>query len=311
MKATLCTAYGPPDVLRLGELAQPRPRADEILVRVRAAGVSDSDCLVRGWKLPKRFLPMRLVVGIRRPRMILGVEVSGEVVEVGARVTRFQVGDEVMATTGMKGGGYAEYCRLREGGQKMPWHALIVAKPRNVSHAEAATIPGRAMLASFFLEQAGTLAGKRVLIYGASGGTGTYAVQLAKLAGAEVTGVCGPKNIDLVGSLGASRVLDYTNADAQAGGPYDVIFDAAGTRKTSPLKERLRAALTPGGKWLSVDGRAVIPVAHLERVKELVESGALRPVLDRTFTLAEAAEAHRYVETGHKRGGIALVITQS
>ena len=307
MKAIVCAAYGPPEVLRLAEVEKPRPGARDILVRVHAAGISDSDSLIRGWKVPKVWFPLRLVFGIRRPRVILGAEVSGEVVEVGARVTRFKPGDEVMATTGMRGGGCAQYVRLRDGGRKLPWHSLIVAKPRNLSHAEAATIPGRAMLASFFLAQGGALTGKSVLIYGASGGVGTFAVQLARQAGAEVIGVCGPKNIELVRSLGASRVLDYTNPSEEAGGPYDVIFDAAGTRKPSPLKERCRAALAPDGTWISVDARAVIPVAHLERIRDLVESGAIRPVLDRTFSPTEAVDAHRYVETGHKRGGIAMV----
>src|SRR5262245_49693680 len=267
MKAIICTRYGPPEVLVVGEVEKPRPRADEILVRVHAAGVSDSDCLVRGWKVPKAWFPLRLVIGLRRPRIILGAELSGEVVEVGAQVTRFKPGDEVMATTGMRGGGYAEYACLRDGGRKLPWHCLIVAKPPNVSHAEAATIPGRAMLASFFLETGGVLTGRTVLIYGASGGVGTYAVQLARHAGAEVTAVCGPTNADLARSLGASRVLDYTKPDEEASGPYDVIFDAAGIRKPSPLKERCRAALTPSGKWISVDARAVIPAAHLEEVR--------------------------------------------
>jgi NADPH:quinone reductase-like Zn-dependent oxidoreductase len=307
MKAIVCAAYGPPEVLRLAEVEKPRPRAHEILVRVHAAGISDSDALVRGWKVPKAWFPLRLVFGIRRPRMTLGAEVSGEVVEVGARVTRFEPGDEVMATTGMRGGGCAEYARLRDGGRKAPWHSLMVAKPPNVSHAEAATIPGRAMLASFFLGQGAALAGKNVLIYGASGGVGTFAVQLARHAGAEVAGVCGPKNVELVRSLGASHVLDYTNPGEEAGGPYQVIFDAAGTRKPSPLKERCRAALAPDGKWISVDARAVIPVGHLDRIRDLVESGAIHPVLDRTFSPAEAVDAHRYVEAGHKRGGIAMV----
>ena len=176
-----------------------------------------------------------------------------------------------------------------------------------MTHAEAATIPGRGMLASFFLSQAGPLTGKDVLIYGASGGAGTFAVQLARHGGARVTGVCGSKNLELVRSLGADRVLDYTNPADEAGGPYDVIFDAAGIRKPSSLKERCRLALKPGGTWISIDSRAVIPFSHLERVRDLIESGAIRPVLDRTFTPAEAVDAHRYVESGHKRGGIAMV----
>src|SRR5262249_28670618 len=143
-------------------------------------------------------------------------------------------------------------------------------------------------------------------IYGASGGVGTYAVQLARYAGAEVTAVCGPTNADLARSLGARCVLDYTKSDEEAGGPYDVIFDAAGIRKPSPLKERCRASLGPSGEWISVDARAVLPVAPRERVRSFVESGAIRPALDRTFSPAEAADAHRYIETGHKRGGIAM-----
>jgi NADPH:quinone reductase-like Zn-dependent oxidoreductase len=258
------------------------------------------------------WLPFRMFVGFRRPRHpVLGLEVSGEIVAVGAAVTRFKPGDEIFAFTGRRFGGYAEYVCLREGGQYIPADCVIAPKPRNVTYAEAATIPTRATLAWYFLEKANIQSGRKALIYGASGGVGTFAVQLAKYAGAEVTAVGSTANTDLLTSLGADRVLDYMHQEGViVGGPYDIFFDAVGARKDSPLKSQCKAALAHGGKWVSVDTAARVPAAYLDVVKDLIAAGKIRAVVDRVYPLADTPEAHRYVETGHKRGGVAITVTR-
>ena len=311
MKAIICTQYGPPQVLRLEDVPNPRPKPDEVLVRVRAAGVSVSDCIIRSGRVkPAMWLPFRMFVGFRRPRhSILGIELSGRVDEVGANVTRFRPNDDILAYTGRRFGAYGEFACLREGGQHMPGDCLIARKPTNITHAEAATVPSRATLALYFLKRANIERDQRVLVYGASGGIGTFAVQLAKHFGAQVTAVCSTANIDLVRSLGADRVLDYT-VEGDAGiGPYDIFFDAVGPTKNSSLKSMCQAALAPGGKSVSVaDAAAKVPAADLEVVTDLIAAGKIRPILDRVYPLTEAAEAHRYVEAGHKRGGVAIAV---
>jgi NADPH:quinone reductase-like Zn-dependent oxidoreductase len=258
------------------------------------------------------WLPFRIFVGFRRPRhAVLGLELSGQIEEVGARVTRFRPGDEIFAFTGRSFGAYAEYVCLRESGRSMPADCVMAPKPPNVSHAEAATIPTRATLALYFLESAKIHRGHKTLIYGASGGVGTFAVQLAKHAGAEVSAVCSAANVDFVSGLGADRVLDYTNqGGTNVGGPYDIFFDAVGVRKDSPLKSQCRAALGRGGRSVSVDRPAKIPAACLDVVRDLIAGGKIRPVVDRVYPLAETPEAHRYVETGHKRGGVAITVRE-
>jgi NADPH:quinone reductase-like Zn-dependent oxidoreductase len=311
MKAAVCSRYGPPEVLRLTDVEKPELHFDEVLVRVHAANVSVSDCVIRSGRVkPIMWLPFRLFVGFRRPRhAILGVELSGEVEKVGLKVRGFKPGDQIIAFTGRHFGAYAEYVCLREGGRYMPFDCLLERKPANISHAEAATIPSRATIAMYFLNQAAIKQGQRVLIYGASGGIGTFAVQLAKDAGAVVTGVCSATNVDLVRTLGADFVLDYTDEKiSDVGGPYDIFFDAAGSAKRSDLKSRCLAALVSGGKPVSVDTAAKVPAQYLSRVTELITAGKVRPFLDKTFPLARIAEAHRYVEAGHKRGGVVVAM---
>jgi NADPH:quinone reductase-like Zn-dependent oxidoreductase len=256
------------------------------------------------------WLPFRIFVGLQRPRRaILGLELSGEIEEVGANVTRFTRGDEIFAFTGSHFGAYGEYVCLREGGHYMPTDCVMASKPANVTHTEAATLPTRATLALCFLKRANIESGQKVLIYGASGGVGTFAVQLAKHFGAEVTAVCGTANIDLVGSLGADRVLDYTVEDGRAGGPYDIIFDAVGSKKALKWLLQSQAVLDRGGRSVSVDTAVKVPAAYLDTLKDLVAAGKIRAVVDRVYPLAETADAHRYVEGGHKHGGVAIAVT--
>ena len=314
MKAILSTGYGAPEVLRFTDVRPPEPRPNEVLVRVRAAGVTISDCVIRGGRVkPLMWIPFRIFVGFRRPRNpILGLELSGEIESVGARVTQWKPGDAICAFTGRRFGAYAEYACLTEGGRYLPSDCVIARKPANISHVEAATVPSRAMLALHFLEEAGIQRGQRVLVYGASSGVGVFAVQLAKHFGAQVTAVSGPAHLELVRSLGADRVLDYTlEGSGEVNGPYDVVFDAVGKTKTSVLKSRCMAAAGPNGKSLSVDRAVKISAARLSVVGQLIEAGAIRPIVDKVYPLELAADAHRYVEASHKGGGVAIEITPS
>jgi NADPH:quinone reductase-like Zn-dependent oxidoreductase len=311
MRAILCPAYGNPEILRLEHVNPPEPGPEEVLVRVRAASVSISDCVIRSGRVkPVMWIPFRIFVGLRGPRNpILGLELSGEIEAVGARVAQWQPGDEIFAFTGRRFGAYAEYSCLRGGGRYMPSDCVMARKPSNISHAEAATMPSRSMLALHFLERADARPGQRVLIYGASSGVGVFALQLAKHFGARVTGVTGPAHTELARSLGADRVLDYTIDDSpEIGEAYDLIFDTLGAKKMSALKSRCLAALRPGGKFVSVDRAVRISAGHLDTVRHLVEGGAIRPIVDRTYRLEEIVEAHRYVEAGHKGGGVAIEI---
>jgi NADPH:quinone reductase-like Zn-dependent oxidoreductase len=310
MKAILCTAYGAPDVLRIGELPKPTPASNQILIRVHAAAVTISDCIVRSGKVnPLLWLPMRLFVGFTRPRNpVLGLDLAGEVESVGSAVQRFQVGDPVMAFTGKHFGAYAEYACLPADGVRGPQDALIAPKPANLSYAEAAALPSRGGLAWHFLGQGQVQAGQRVLVFGASGATGTYAVQIAKFLGAQVTGVCSTANLDFVKSLGADAVIDYKREDfTQRPERYDLIFDAAGKRHSDKIA--CHKALASSGKFISVDdGRPQFGPATFLRLKELVEAGHLKSAIERVYSLEQAAEAHRYVETGHKRGNVVITL---
>lgn len=310
MRAILCTAYGSPEVLQPGELSKPTPTGNQILIRVRAAAVTISDCIVRSGKVkPLLWLPMRLFVGLTRPRNpVLGLDLAGEVEAVGSTVRRFQVGDAVIAFAGKHFGAYAEYVCLPADGVRGPQDALIAPKPANLSYAEAATLPSRGGLAWHFLGQGQVQAGQRVLVFGASGATGTFAVQLAHHLGAQVTGVCSTANLDLVKSLGAVTVIDYTQEDfTQRPERYDLIFDAVGKRYSQ--KVACHKALAPKGKLISVDDTPQLGIDTLVQLKALAEAGHLKPVIDRVYRLEQAAEAHRYVETGHKRGNVVIAIT--
>ncbi len=308
MKAVICTEYGPPEVLKLTEVEKPAPRDHEVLIKVHAAAVTSGDCRCRGFTIPAHFsiltrLAMRLVLGITRPRKpIPGMVLAGEVETAGRRVTRFRAGDHVFGDTGMRFGAYAEYTCL-------PENAVISLRPANITYEEAAAVPFGSSTALYFLRKGKIWKGQNVLIYGASGAVGTSAVQLARYFGADVTGVCSAANLDLVKSLGARTVIDYTTEDFTGREEkYDIIFDAVGKISES----KCRQALAPGGTFVSVmKGHAGESTEDLVLLKELVEEGKLRPVIDRCYPLEQVVEAHRYVEQGHKKGNVILKIGHS
>jgi NADPH:quinone reductase-like Zn-dependent oxidoreductase len=312
MKAIVCTEYGPPDVLQLREVDKPVPRDNEVLLKVYAASVTVSDCLVRSGNVNVLlWIPMRLFVGFRRPRNpVLGLELAGEIEATGKDVKRFKKGDQIFAFTGRRFGAYAEYTCLPEDGVRMPQDSIMALKPSNVTYEEAAAAPSRGTLALYFLKKGNIQKGQKVLIYGASGGVGSFAVQLAKYFGAEVTGVCSTANLELVRSIGADEVIDYTKEDLlKRGQLYDVVFDAVGKRKSSTLKSLLKKALTANGRYLSVDDETPkITVEDLILLKDLVEAGKIRPIIDRCYPLEGIVEAHRYVEEGHKKGNVVISI---
>lgn len=309
MKAVICDKYGPPEVLRLVEAEKPVPKDDEVLIKVRATTVHIGDTKIRGFRPGMGALDllvkpiMRITVGFTGPRRkILGMELAGEIEAVGRGVTLFGKGDQVFASTEMRFGGYAEYACLPEKGS-------LAIKPANMTYQEAATVPNGATTALLILKKADIKSGQRVLVYGASGSVGTFAVQLAKNLGAEVTGVCSAANLELVRSLGADKVMDYTAPDfALNGGPYDLIFDAVGKLSRS----RVKGCLTSTGKYLNVltdSGTSMrLNMADLRYIRELIEAGKLRTVIDRQYPLAEIVEAHRYVEKGHKKGNVVITV---
>ncbi|MEH7585760.1 NAD(P)-dependent alcohol dehydrogenase [Priestia megaterium] len=302
MKAMVCTKYGKPDVLQLQEVEKPIPKENEILIKIYATTVTSGDCRVRSFNSPLLlWLPMRIVLGLRKPRKsILGVELAGEVEEVGKNVTRFKKGDQLFAMTGMKFGGYAEYICLPEKG-------TIAVKPENVTHEEAASISFGGTTALHFFRKGNIQAGQKVIIYGASGAVGTAAVQLASYYGAEVTGVCSAKNSELVKSLGADRVIDYQHENfIEKEDRYDLIFDAIGKITKNQCKE----ALALNGRFVSVEGQGIskVQTKDLLLLKKLMEEGQIKSVIDRCYSLEQIPEAHEYVETGRKIGNVAVVL---
>jgi NADPH:quinone reductase-like Zn-dependent oxidoreductase len=305
MRAAVCTAYGPPEVLQIRNVPEPRPRNKEVCIRLAATAVTASDSLVRGLRVRSIYrIVYRVAFGIRAPRKgIMGMIAAGEVESVGRDVTLFKPGDQVFGMDGFRAGTYAE---------KVCWPetAAIALRPANLTHDESAALPYGGLIASFFLRRMKVRKGQHLLVYGASGAIGTSAVQLARHVGAEVTGVCSTANLDLVRSLGATEVIDYTRDDFTKGGRrYDVIFDAVGKRKSAKAMLNAGTALTSGGVSMSVDD--AFPrtrKSDLLALRELAESGAFRPVIDRCFTLDEIVEAHRYVDLGHKKGNVIVTI---
>ncbi|HFK1459068.1 TPA: NAD(P)-dependent alcohol dehydrogenase [Bacillus cereus] len=301
MKAIICTQYGPPNVLQLQNIEKPIPKKNEVLVKIHATSVSTGDCRIRGFNSPLLFwIPMRLILGLRKPRNpILGVELAGEIEDIGTDVTQFKKGHQIFALTELNLGGYAEYTCVHESG-------LITLKPTNVTYEEAAVIPFGGTSALHFLRKGRIKKGQQVLIYGASGSVGTAAIQLAKYFGATVTAVCSNSNFELVQSLGANKVIDYTKEDfTKQRERYDIIFDAVGKHKKSLCKQ----VLASNGKYVSVNGMmAKVSKEDMILLKELTETEHLKPVIDRTYQLEEIAEAHMYVEIGHKKGNVSITL---
>ncbi len=302
MKAIMYHKYGPPEVLQLREVEKPKPKDNEILVKVHATTVTSGDVRLRSSDFPTLvWLPARLIFGLFRPRKkILGHELSGRVMEIGKNVTKFKVGDSVFGTTTMlPKGSYAEYVCLPE-----EWKSgVVAAKPDNLSFEESAALPIGGMTALFLLEKANISAGQKVLIYGASGSVGSYAVQIAKHFGTTVTGVCSTSNLAMVQSLGADAVVDYTQEDYTAlAAAFDIVFDAVG--KTT--KSKARKILKRSGTFVSVAMLTSEKTDHLLTLKALAEKEVIKPFIDKHFPLEAMVEAHRYVDSGRKRGNVVI-----
>jgi NADPH:quinone reductase-like Zn-dependent oxidoreductase len=318
MKAMIYTEYGAPDVIRLVELAKPVPKDHEVLIKVHATTVTQAEMMIRTGK------PLwgRIVLGFRAPRRpIMGLELAGEIEAVGKNVTRFKSGDQVYGFTGFGLGADAEYICMAE-------TASLALKPANISYEEAAAAVDGASTALFFLkDKAHIHSGQHVLINGASGSIGTFAVQLARYFGATVTGVCSGKNAELVKSLGADHVIDYTQADfTRNTNSYDIIFDTVGKSSFSSCKN----ALKPDGCYLPtkglhnsllarwtglvggkrvISGMSIKKTASLIFLKQLIEAGEIKAVIDRCYPLEQLPDAHRYVEQGHKKGNVVITVT--
>jgi NADPH:quinone reductase-like Zn-dependent oxidoreductase len=328
MKAIVCTKFGPPDVLQLQEVAKPAPKDHEVLIRIYATTVTAADCELRGLKVPLAFrLPLRIYLGRIRPGpMILGQELAGEIEAVGKAVTRFRKGDQVFGWSGLRLGAYAEYTCLPEDG-------VLAIKPSNMTYEEAAVLPVGGLDAVYFLRKGTIQSGNKVLINGAGGSIGTFAVQLARYFGADVTAVDSTGKLDMLRSIGADQVIDYTQEDfTKSGESYDVIFDVVGK---SSFTRSVRS-LTPNGRYLFGNARlsqqirgqwmsrrsskqvilwkARAASEYTEDFKfltELIEAGKIQAVIDRCYPLEQMAEAHRYVDTGQKKGNVVITVDQN
>lgn len=321
MKAIVCIRYGPPEVLQLKEVNKPEPGNNEVCIKIHATTASSADVMMRR----SGSFMSRVILGFTKPRKryeIMGLELAGEIESLGKDVKRFKQGDQVFGFAGFNPGTYAEFKCMNEEGS-------LAIKPSNMSFEEAASVVDGASTALFFLrDKANIQRGQKVLILGASGGIGTFAVQLAKVFGAEVTGICSTSNLDLVKSLGADKVIDYTREDfTDSGEMYDVIFDTAGKNsfkhcKTSLTKDGLYLVTTGAiiknyllTLWTKLTSRkkfifamSVEKTEALKSITELIESGKLRTVIARTYPLEQIAEAHKYVENGHKQGNVVITV---
>ncbi|CAM3478570.1 NAD(P)-dependent alcohol dehydrogenase [Zobellia roscoffensis] len=302
MKAAIYTKYGPPEVFKITEVKKPLPKDNEVLIKIHAATVTSGDVRLRSSDFPALFwLPARLIFGLFKPKKsILGHELSGVVEDKGKNATKFEVGDHVFGTTTMlSGGSYAEYVCLPQ-----EWkHGVVTHKPKNINFQEAAALPIGAMTAMFLLEKANLSKNQKVLIYGASGSVGSYAAQLAKYHGATVTGVCSGSNFEMVKSLGADHLIDYKKTDySNLEDKFDIIFDAVG--KTS--KSHAKKVLKKDGKFISVKMLTKEKPEHLKKIKELAETGELKPFIDKVYSIYDIVDAHTYVDQGHKRGNVVI-----
>ena len=332
MKAIVCTKYGPPEVLQLKEVDKPTPKDNEVLIKIHATTVTAGDVTLRSGMKKASFLLRffaRLMMGFRKPkRDVLGMELSGEVEVVGSDIKRFKKGDQIFGTTtGLDYGSYAEYiCIPEEPISTGMWGANMVAlKPVNMTYEQAATVPIGADTSLYFLRKGNIQSGQKVLIYGASGSVGTFAVQIAKHFEAEVTGVCSTSNLELVKSLGADKVIDYTKEDfSKSGETYDIIFDTVGKSSYSACKRSLKkngvlleTVMKIGhlirSKFSSikvVGGGATEETEDLLFLKELAEAGKIKSAIDKSFPLEQIIEAHRYVDTGRKKGNVAIIVAK-
>jgi NADPH:quinone reductase-like Zn-dependent oxidoreductase len=304
MKAIVAEKYGPPEVLQLREVEKPAPKENEILVRVRATTVTAGDFRMRSFTVPPLFwLPARISLGFTKPKQpIFGMELAGDVEAIGRDVTRFKAGDQVFASTLTEGfGAYAEY-------KCLPEQAMVAKKPANMGYEEAAAVPIGATTALRLLRKGNIQPGQKILIYGASGSVGTYAIQLARYFGAEVTGVCSTANVGMVKSLGADHVINYTKEDLSSRTErYDTIFDTVAKAPKSITSK----ALAPNGTFVTIaklDTKEKMD--NLIFIRELIEAGAVKAVIDRCYPLEEMVEAHRYVDGGHKKGNVVITVEQ-
>lgn len=300
MRAAVCTRYGQPEVMKYIEVEKPMLKKNQVRIKVECASVSSGDARMRSMDIPKWMKPIyRLIIGIKRPRKaILGSQYAGIVDSVGDLVSKFKVGDEVFGITGMQFGCYAEYICVKE-------NSVISKKPSNISFEQTVPISFGAMTALHILRTGKIKAGEEVLIYGASGSVGTYAIQIAKALGAKVIAVCSEHNHELVKSLGADEVIDYHVKDFRtASKKYDVIFDAVGKIK----KKECLNVLTINGRYLSVEKMTTETLEKLDYLKQMVEEKRLITVIDRVYSLSDIVEAHRYVDSGHKKGNVILKI---